>query len=70
MFQENVESGNRVAVISANQPDGPYWTRLYVNCQMAVQGSPVLLSGTATLLYKTAKTLKGARKQALEMLAK
>jgi hypothetical protein len=68
MYQENVERGSRVAVISANTEQGPFSTRLYVNCQMAVQGGPVLLSGTATLTVKQAKTLKGAHKQAAEML--
>lgn len=68
MFQENVERGSRIAVISANTPEGPFSTRLYVNAQMSVQGSPVLLSATATLTCKSAKTLKGARKQAAAML--
>ena len=68
MFQENVERGSRVVVISANEATGPFTTRLYVNCKLSVQGTPVLISGTATLLHKKAKTIQGARKQASNML--
>lgn len=56
-FQEVIKEGSRQAVISANQADGPYWIRLYVN-----NGE------TATLLYKKAKTIAGARKIANKML--
>lgn len=58
MFQEKVTNGSRVAIISANQPEGPFWTCLYVN-----HGEDI------TSLRKTSQTLKGARKQAAEMVS-
>ena len=70
MFQENVVRGTRVAVISANEPTGPFSTRLYVNAQIdPLSQKPVLVFATATLICKKAKTITGARKQATEMLS-
>ena len=57
MYQEKIISGSRVAVISANQPEGPFWTCLYVNG-----------GETITATMKKAQTLKGARKQAAELV--
>lgn len=56
-FFKEIRVGSRVAIISANQSDGPFSTRLYVN-----NGE------TATLIYRKAKTLAGAEKQAREMV--
>lgn len=57
MFQEKVTNGSRVAIISANQPEGPFWTCLYVN-----HGEDI------TNLRNKAQTLNGARKQAQQMV--
>ena len=57
MFTETVEQGSRQVVISANTEQGPFTSRLYVN------------SGeTATSMSKKAKSLKGARRQALKLM--
>jgi hypothetical protein len=78
MFTEKITNGSRQAIINANtecteqcglnwedcaaaghvkQVSGTFWTRLYVN-----NGE------TATTISAKAKTLGGARKQALKML--
>lgn len=62
MTQIEIKRGSRIAVISANDEQGPFSTRLYVNCQNG------LTDASATLICKKAKTLKGAHKQAAEML--
>jgi len=56
-FQEDVKSGSRVAVISANESTGPFSIRLYVDN-----------GNVATLTVKKAKTIAGARKIAQQML--
>lgn len=56
-FQEEIKSGSRVAIVSANTPEGPYTIRLYVN-----DGE------TATTNVKKATTLGGARGMAKEMV--
>jgi hypothetical protein len=60
MTIERITNGSRQVVIATNDNEGkvgPFWSRLYVN-----NGE------TATLLHKSAQTLKGARKQAAKML--
>jgi hypothetical protein len=57
MTLETITKGTRQVIITSNDGTGPFWTRLYVN-----NGE------TATLLHKSAQTLKGARKQAAKML--
>lgn len=57
MFQTTIKQGSRQVVIRANDAQGPFTSRLYVN-----NGE------TATLLTKKAATLKGAQKQAAKML--
>lgn len=59
MFSKTIQKGSRQVVISANTPQGPFSSRLYVN-----NGE------TATLTCAKAKTLKGAEKQAERMLAR
>lgn len=58
MFQETISKGSREVVISANSDAGPFTTRLYVD-----------FGNVATLVTRKAKTLKGARRQAEDMLA-
>lgn len=57
-MQKTIEQGSRQVKISANTDEGPFTSRLYVdNGEMA------------TTVVKNAKTLKGAEKQAQDMLA-
>lgn len=60
-FQETVEKNGwgKQVIISANTPEGPFSSRLYVNG-----------GETATLVSAKAKTLAGARRQAWRMLAR
>lgn len=56
MFTETLRNGSRVALISSNGASGSFTTRLYVN-----DGT------TPTSTIRKAKTLIGARRQALKM---
>jgi len=58
MIQVEVWNGSRLAIITANDEEGPYSTRIYVN-----HGQ------TATTQSAKAKTLKGAKKQAARLFA-
>ena len=58
MFQETIANGSREVVISANDLEGPFTSRLYLN-----NGT------TAGSTVKKAATLKGARKQANKILS-
>ena len=57
MFSKTIRQGSKVVRISANDAQGPFTSRLYVNG-----------GETATLLVKKATTLKGAEKQAKALL--
>jgi hypothetical protein len=63
MFQKSIRSGSREVIISANTPDGPFSSRLYVNCNSRDASSEPSMGPAAK-----AKTLKGAEKQAAKML--
>lgn len=56
MFQTQIRKGSRVVIITANDKTGPFNSRLYVN-----GGEDI------TLLCRKAKTLDGAKKQALKL---
>jgi len=62
---EIVRQGSRAVVISSNDKDGPFHSRLWVN---AVVSGNQIVDGDATLTHATAQTLEGARKQARKML--
>jgi len=57
-FQEKITKGSKVAIISANDSEGAFSIRLYVN-----HGE------TATLQVRKAKTIKGARKAADKLVS-
>lgn len=57
MFQEKVVNGSKVAIIHANEPEGPFTINLYVN-----------YGETITLQARKAKTINGARKAAQKLV--
>lgn len=59
-FQKNVTKGTKVAIISANETEGPFSVRLYIN------------NGETPSSFKAKKatTLKGALKAADALLSK
>lgn len=58
-FQKNVKRGTKVAIISANEADGPYTVRLYLN-----NGET-----PSSRKPRKVKTLKGAMKAAETLLS-
>ena len=58
MFQREINKGGAQVMISANDAQGPFTSRLYVN-----------YGETATATARKAKTLKGAERQAKKMIA-
>jgi hypothetical protein len=62
MTQTTIQIGNRTVHITANDPTGPFSSRLYVNTR---GGDP----GDATLTCAKHKTLAGAVKWANALLA-
>ena len=57
MYQENISKGNRVVIISANNNNGPFSVRLYVD-----------YGNVATLVTSKTKTLNGAHQSAQRMI--
>lgn len=59
-FQKNVTKGTKVAIISANDPEGSFSVRLYINNGETASARKPMKS----------KTLKGAMKAAETLLSK
>lgn len=58
-----IRKGTRAVVINANEPEGPFWACLYVNCS----GDQL---GDITPIRAKRATLKGMTKWAEQELAK
>lgn len=56
MFQTEIKQGSLSVIIRANDAQGPFHCRLYVNC-----------GETITHYTKTSKTLQGAQKAAAKL---
>lgn len=57
MYSKKISKNQLTVIISANDKAGPFTSRLYVN-----------YGETATTTVRKAKTLKGAEKQAQQMI--